>query len=272
MSPEPSPLDPPENEVSAYWNDSDEWLCRVRLSKLDGALCEAALRSHYDALVNEWKRQKSDAEPDAVLPPFPTLADAFVRMCQHSLDAEAHLRPHGHRTTVIVHLDVESQLAGLHVGPALSEAERRYLCCDAKVETWFERDGKPIGVGRETREIPRRLRRALERRAGGCCEVPGCSATAGLHGHHIWHWEDGGPTELWNLLLVCPHHHRLHHRGLITIRGPADDPTVLDRRGRPLSAGGLARPPTTPPPPAARYQHPTGERFDTHWYEPPSLS
>ena len=225
-----------------------------------------------DALVNEWKRQKSDAEPDAVLAPFPTLADAFVRMCQHSLDAEAHRRPHGHRTTVIVHVDVEAQLAELHVGPALSEAERRYLGCDAKVETWFERDGKPIGVGRDTREIPRRLRRALERRAGGCCEVPGCSATAGLHGHHIWHWEDGGPTELSNLLLVCPHHHRLHHRGLITIRGPADDPTVLDRRGRALSAGGLARPPTTAPPPAARYQHPTGERFDTHWYEPPSLS
>jgi len=41
-----------------------------------------------------------------------------------------------------------------------------------------------------------------------------------LHAHHIRHWEDGGLTELDNLVLVCPHHHRLHHRGVITITGP----------------------------------------------------
>ena len=27
------------------------------------------------------------------------------------------------------------------------------------------------------------------------CVVPGCGATRGLHAHHIWHWEDGGPTD-----------------------------------------------------------------------------
>ena len=101
---------------------------------------------------------------------------------------------------------------------------------------------------------------------------PGCGARAGLHAHHIWHWEDGGPTELWNLLLVCPFHHRLHHRGIIHIQRRDGEVTVVDRRRRPLSAGGLARPPTTPPPAAARYAHPTGERFDMRWYEPPSLS
>lgn len=271
---EPEPAGPvvPENEVSSHWNDDDEWICRARLSKTDGAVADAALRSHLDALVQEWKRAKERAGDDAELAPFPTVADAFVRMCEHSLDAEARLRPHGHRTTVVVHLDVEAKAAGLHLGPALSEAERRYLGCDARFEVWFERDGQPIGVGRATREIPRRLRRALEHRSGGVCEVPGCGATAGLHAHHIWHWEDGGPTELWNLALVCPFHHRLHHRGLITILRRGGRVEVLDRRRRVLSAGGLARPPTRAPGPAARYQHPTGERFDTWWYEPPTLS
>ena len=169
-------------------------------------------------------------------------------------------------------MEVESKVAELHLGPALTDAERRYLCCDAKVETWFERDGTPLGAGRTTREIPRRPRRALERRARGCCEVPGCSATAGLHAHHLIHWEDGGPTELWNLLLCCPFHHRAHHAGLITIRGPADRLRVTDRRGRQLTAGGLARSPQGPPVPAARYQHPTGEPFHERWYQPPSLS
>lgn len=272
--PDPEPPAPtaPENEVTSFWDEGDEWRCRARLSKVDGAVAEAALRSHLDALVNEWRRLKKEAGDDAELPPFPTVADAFVRMCQHSLDAEAHLRPHGHRTTVVMHLDVEAKVAELHLGPGLSAAERRYLSCDAKVETWFERDGVPIGVRRTTREIPRRVRRALEHRAGGCCEVPGCGATAGLHAHHIWHWEDGGPTELWNLLLVCPFHHRLHHRRLITIVRRDGDVVVLDRRRRSLTGAALGRPPTGPPPATARYQHPTGERLDMRWYQPPSLS
>ncbi len=82
------------------------------------------------------------------------------------------------------------------------------------------------------------------------------------------HWEDGGATELDNLVLVCPYHHRSHHRGIITITGPAADPTVTDNTGRQLSAGSLARPPTQPPPAVAAYPGPTGERADWWWYDP----
>jgi len=274
--PEPEPASaPPEREVTIWWDDDDCWNARLRLPALDGAAADAALRSHLDALVHAWKAAHGDGKrlnDDVTVAPFPTLADAFVRLLEHGWDADATARPHGHRTTVVLHVDLDRRVGELHLGPALSEAERRYLDCDARFEVWFERDGQPIGVGRSTREIPRRLRRALERRAGGCCEVPGCSATAGLHAHHLVHWEDGGPTELWNLILVCPFHHRLHHRGVITIRGPADQLRVVDRRGRQLTAGGLARPPQGPPVPAARYRHPTGEPFDVRWYQPPSLS
>lgn len=98
--------------------------------------------------------------------------------------------------------------------------------------------------------------------------VPGCGATRGLHAHHIRHWQDGGATELANLVLVCPYHHRAHHRGLITITGPADNLTVADSAGRPLSAGSLARASTKPPPAVAPWPGPTGERADWWWYEP----
>ncbi len=255
-------------EVFAHWDDADDWVLHARLPKLDAAVVDAALHAHLDALVAEWQRERDDGEPSR---PFPTLADALVRMAEHRLDAAAHLRPHGHRSTVIMHLDVDQQIGHLHLGPALSDAERRELGCDARIEVWFERDGIPIGAGRSTRDIGRRLRRALEHRAGGRCEIPGCDARGGLHAHHLVHWEDGGPTELHNLALVCPHHHRLHHRGVLTIRGPANALEVTDRRGRPITGASLARPPTTRPRPA-RYQHPTGERFDTKWYQPPSLS
>ncbi|EID17604.1 hypothetical protein MXEN_00942 [Mycobacterium xenopi RIVM700367] len=98
---------------------------------------------------------------------------------------------------------------------------------------WFQRHGQPLGAGRATRVVGRRLRRALEHRHPTCA-VPGCGATRGLHAHHIVHWEDGGTTELANLVLVCPYHHRLHHRGVITITGSADKLIVTDSTGRRL--------------------------------------
>ncbi|WP_131809180.1 HNH endonuclease signature motif containing protein, partial [Mycolicibacterium setense] len=100
------------------------------------------------------------------------------------------------------------------------------------------------------------------------CVVPGCGATRGLHAHHLIHWEDGGPTELHNLVLLCPYHHRLHHQGGITITGPADKLVVTDRAGTPLTNSSLARPPTTPPPNVPPCPGPTGERADWWWYTP----
>ena len=97
-------------------------------------------------------------------PPLPSTGEAFMRLVESGWDAEAARRPHGHHTTVVMHLDVTQRVAALHLGPLLSEAERRYLMCDATCEVWFERDGQVIGSGRTTRLISRRLRRALEHR------------------------------------------------------------------------------------------------------------
>ncbi|MBB5163368.1 hypothetical protein HNP02_003316 [Mycobacterium sp. AZCC_0083] len=68
--------------------------------------------------------------------------------------------------------------------------------------------------------------------------------------------------------LVCPYHHRAHHRGVITITGPAQHLVVTDQQGRPLKAGSLARLPTTPPPAVKPCAGPTGERADWWWYQP----
>ncbi len=74
-------------------------------------------------------------------PPLPGTGEAFMRLVEAGWDAEAARRPHGQHTTVVVHLDVKQRAAALHLGPLLSEAERRYLMCDATCEVWFERDG-----------------------------------------------------------------------------------------------------------------------------------
>jgi hypothetical protein len=264
--PSPHPRPAPQASITKSSDDQFTWW-RIKLPHVDAAKFDAALQSHSDALIAEWKRDHDNDSESDHRPPLPSTAEAFIRLVEAGWDAEVAARPHGQRTTVVVHLDVKDRAASLHLGPMLSEAERQYLTCDATFETWFERDGEVIGAGRVTRQINRRLRRALEHRHSTCA-VPGCGATRGLHAHHIRHWEDGGPTNLGNLVLVCPYHHRLHHRGVITITGPGSHVTVTDNAGRPLSAGSLARPPTLAPPAVAPWDGPTGERADWWWYQP----
>jgi hypothetical protein len=267
--PEPDRRPEPQPSVTKTSEESEVTRYRIVLSRLDAAKFDAALASHRDALFAEHKRDHDEDAPasEEQRPPLPTINDAFMRLVEAGWDAEAARRPHGQHTTVVVHVDVKDKAAQLHLGPLLTDAERQYLTCDATCEVWFERHGEVIGAGRSTRTINRRLRRALEHRHPTCA-VPGCGATRGLHAHHIRHWEDGGPTELDNLVLLCPYHHRLHHRGVITITGPADQLTVTDSAGRQLSSASLARPPTKPPPDVPPCPGPTGERADWWWYEP----
>ena len=270
LEPRPEPESRPEPPRSITKTADDEhttW--RIKLPHAEAATFDAALQSQLDGLIAEWRRDHGD-DADGISEqsaPLPNTVDAFLSLVEAGWDTDVARRPHAQRTTVVVHLDLAARVAALHLGALLTDDDRRYLTCDATCEVWFERGGEVIGAGRETRLISRRLRRALEHR-DRCCVVPGCGATRGLHAHHIQHWEDGGLTELFNLVLVCPYHHRLHHRGLITITGPADDLIVTDSSGRALSPASLARPPNLPRPAVPPCPGPTGERADWWWYQP----
>jgi len=216
LEPRPEPSRPQSEPSISKTTDEEFTYWRVKLRYPEAAKFEAALQSHRDALIADWKRNhdtKDEGQGESTQrPPMPNSLDAFMRLVEAGWDAEAAARPHGHHTTVIVHVDVKDRVAGLHLGPLLTDADRRYLTCDATCEVWFERNGQPVGAGRATRVINRRLRRALEHRHPTCA-VPGCGATRGLHAHHIRHWEDGGATELDNLVLV-----RVSHGSLVWCR------------------------------------------------------
>ena len=267
LEPRPEREAGPPPQPSITKTSTEELTCwRITLAPLDAATFDAALAAHREALITEWKRDRGHGTSENA-PPMSGTHEAFMRLVEAGWDVEEARRPHGAHTTVVVHVDVEKRAAALHLGPLLTDAERHYLSCDATCEVWFHRDGQPLGAGRTTRTISRRLRRALEHRHPTCA-VPGCGATRGLHAHHLRHWEAGGPTELANLVLVCPYHHRLHHHGVITITGPATELIVTDSDGRALSPGSLARAPTGPPPAVPPYAGPTGERADWWWYDP----
>jgi Domain of unknown function (DUF222)/HNH endonuclease len=277
LEPQPDSGPRPEVERSFVRREGDRgttW--KITLPPAEAAVFDAAVQSHHDALIAQWKRDHGgdgDGDVDGAggddvrVPPFPNRVDAFLGVVQAGWDTDVAHRPHGQRTTVIVHLDVENRSAAWHLGGLLCDDERRLLLCDTTCEVWFERNGRVIGARRETRQISRRLRRALEHR-DRCCVVPGCGATRGLHAHHVRHWEDGGPIELENLVLLCPYHHRLHHRGGLTIAGTADDLVVTDAEGTRLTNASLARPPTQPPPDVPPCTGPLGERADWWWYDP----
>ena len=112
-------------------------------------------------------------------------------------------------------------------GSPLSPEAARRLGCDAWLVAAIIATGPEIlDIGRMSRLVPYGIRRALVVRDGGCA-FPGCGRPPRwCHAHHIWHWADGGPTALTNLVLLCGHHHRvIHHDGW---------DVWLDRKGRPV--------------------------------------
>ncbi|BBY57266.1 HNH endonuclease signature motif containing protein [Mycolicibacterium sarraceniae] len=190
--PKPGPQpDPPRSIHKTSGEESTSW--KITLPQDEAATFDAALQSHRDALIAEYQNDHGSGSAENA-PPCPNTVDAFMSLVEAGWDTDVARRAHGQRTTVVVHVDVEQRVAALHLGPLLTDGDRQYLTCDATCEVWFEHDGQPIGAGRTTRTINRRLRRALEHRDTACA-IPGCTATRGLHAHHIQHWENGGPAD-----------------------------------------------------------------------------
>lgn len=262
---------PIEEERRASWgNDERGWFLTVRMPADEGAVIETALRAKRDELIRRFRADQTDGGARHHV----TNADAVLALAEAGLAAGEARWPGSDRFLVHAHLETNPATATLdltlHQGPVLPDHLRRLLTCDGRIRPVFEQEGTPVGIGRTSRTIPRRLRRLVEHRDGGCA-VPGCGRTWGTQLHHIWHWEDGGPTDLSNLLTLCTRHHRQHHLGLLGISGCPDRATgteplrFTDRYGRPMPSVGAPRPPDPSTAGATRappYVPPVGERCD----------
>lgn len=148
-------------------------------------------------------------------------ADALYAMASTTIAVDAD----PDRATIVVHTTVDECCPGaeLEGGPVIDPATERRLSCDARVQRveWDGR-GRVVGIGRTARDVPPWLLRVLRARDHGCT-FPGCGLKRFVHAHHIDHWEDGGPTDVDNLVLVCPYHHKLVHEygWRVALRGAA---------------------------------------------------
>ncbi len=95
-------------------------------------------------------------------------------------------------------------------GTPITAGELRRLLCDAElVPVVLGGVSEILDLGRGRRLASAAQRRAIALRDGRCA-FPGCHVP--IHRcelHHIAPWQDGGPTDLDNLVALCVRHHQL---------------------------------------------------------------
>ena len=251
----------PVDRCSFGFDDDGRFRMNLECDQLTGMIIEKSMEEARDAL---FQGGQSDVN----------WVDAVREMANRSLDAVVS-PSRRNRFRVNLNLNADGRATD-GAGFSLPDAIRRYIGCDGLITPVLLEGGVPVSVGRTQHIVPDRTRRVVEHRDGGC-GVPGCTARHFLEVHHIIHWDDGGVTDTWNLICLCPHHHRLHHRGKLGITGNADIPggvTFTDASGKPLAlSGARPKPPGAPPsPPIGRYEHPLGERLDMSmvYFNPPA--
>jgi hypothetical protein len=153
--------------------------------------------------------------------------DALVELARRMLQvgelpSEGGARP---QVTVTISLDnLRGEGAGLleagdGIGRGVIRAEdARRIACDAGIiPIALGSESDPIDVGRKHRLVHPALRRILNERDGGCA-FPNCAIPARwTDAHHVRHWAHGGETNADNMVLLCPKHHRVIHKGEWTI-------------------------------------------------------
>ena len=253
---EAPPTRQPEDRLSFSVSGTGRWRISGEFSLDDGRRIQAALEERRDAWF-------TDGHDDVSWP------EVFVDCMERSLDAVGS-GSRRDRFRTWIHIDVTDGVATTTDGWRLPDPVRDRICCDGVVQPVWEHDGLPVSVGRVQYVVPDRTRRVVERRDRGC-RVPGCGQERHVEIHHIVHWLDGdGPTDTWNLVSLCAHHHRLHHQGRLGISGDADLPDGLlftDEHGRAIPGVGTPVPPVRPPTSSTSvvYDPPLVGRFDWNW-------
>jgi len=143
--PEPDPKPEVPRSIAKTSHDDGSVTYKIRLPKLEAAKFDAALASHQDALVADWKRDHEDTEGQVAeqAPPFPNGVDAFMSVVEAGWDSDVKRRPHGQRTTVVVQPRTAHGCTACGVGAHRGGTPTAVVRCDVR------------GVAREARAAVR---------------------------------------------------------------------------------------------------------------------
>ena len=194
--------------LNLWQKRSGSYRIEGELDPENGALLKTAIR----ALAG---RPRKDDERT----PAERRADALGELARRRLDAGDLPELGGEKPHLLLIANLEtlelkpgSRLARLDWGPLVTGPTARRIAEDAAITpVLVNGSGDIVHIGRRTRSVSPRMRKALNLRDRGC-QAPGCEVTPELCSpHHVQHWADGGPTRLSNLHLYCTVHHARAH-------------------------------------------------------------
>ena len=146
------------------------------------------------------------------------------------------------RAEIIVHVPLDqltgqAESAGVITtqhGVELPAETVRRLACDADIiPVVLNGEGVPLDVGRAKRLATIHQRRVLGAMYESCA-IPECQVKfAHCEPHHIEYWENGGRTDLANLVPLCSRHHHAAHEGGWKLRLDSDSRELTVHRGPP---------------------------------------
>lgn len=147
-------------------------------------------------------------------------ADALSDLARLAV-ASADASPALANATLVARIDLKSLLDGLGhasidgIDQPISASSARMMAASAGLIPMVCGDaGEVLDLGRRRRLFSRAQRIALAERDGGCAHPDCARPVAHTQAHHIEHWQDTGPTDLANGVLLCAFHHwMIHHDG-----------------------------------------------------------
>ncbi|ALX03377.1 HNH endonuclease [Aeromicrobium erythreum] len=149
-----------------------------------------------------------------------TALDALLSSVLASgLPQDKGMRPHVTLTADLEDLahNPETATAELAGFGTIGPTQLQQMLCDADLTPILTAGRHAVlDVGRTHRLATPHQRKAVVNRQGGTCAGPGCHGPV-VHVHHIQYWSDGGPTDLANLIGLCPRCHSAVHQGFFTI-------------------------------------------------------
>ena len=155
------------------------------------------------------------------------LADGLVQLCRAY--AKGQVLGGREKPTILITIDALS-FAGVTNEPGTTaHGDRipahvvRHLAEHANLQRVLLAGSMILDLGREVRFATESQYRALLARDGGCrwlgCHIPG----AWCEVDHLVAFEDGGKTDIDDMVLWCSHHHHEKHRSGVQVLGNAND-------------------------------------------------
>lgn len=182
----------------------------VKVDAVVDKVTAAALASGVEALSRHspddersWQVRRADAFSEIVM----------LGLESGQLPVQGRVKPHVSLTMTL------DQLTGVEgSGPLLKRfgriplATAQRLSCDAVMTRFITNAaGEVLDVGRSARHTNVALNKVIALMYDRCA-YPNCSTpVTQCDIHHVWWWSQGGPTDRWNLMPLCKHHHLFVH-------------------------------------------------------------